>query len=581
MLDCVPLDTVTGAQVGMSPAKAVPDRAHVNASVIKNRFMDSSPFLRSGRCKVFYIEMSGTTMQGVLHSTLPQTNIPFAIARFLTPTRKALCPMKTPSAKLDASHVPANERALLLCERALELKDRGDYDGAREAMRPLWKEFGGRPDTEGLDPGVTAELLLCVGVLTSWVGSQNEIKEADDWAKDLINESGRLYEAAGDFKKVAEARTELAYCYWRAGALDEARVMFSEALQRLTTEGNTRANALLGLSVVEWSSSRYDEAQKILTNNALLFRKITSHTLKGFYHNQFAMVLRKLVTPENKTALLKRVINEYEEADRQFKLARNTVFRAHVKNNLGNVLRDLSRFRKAHEYLDHARRLTVSVRDRVRTAQVDESRAQVFIAERRYEPAEVAARNAASSFKKAGRQCFFAEALITQGIALARLGKSIRAEFTFRKAIEVAQQAGALSCAGIAALTLIEEIDDLTPQLLSGAYEQAGEWLSASQSQDILQRFKVAGTKLALKLRGEGEIATEVLFNRPRNFKQDLLEVERKMIRKALTEVNGSVTHAAALLGMSRQGLAYLIESRHPELLKERTPVRRRSRKPV
>jgi molybdenum-dependent DNA-binding transcriptional regulator ModE len=48
------------------------------------------------------------------------------------------------------------------------------------------------------------------------------------------------------------------------------------------------------------------------------------------------------------------------------------------------------------------------------------------------------------------------------------------------------------------------------------------------------------------------------------------------MIRKALVEVNGSVTHAASLLGMSYQGLAYLIESRHPDLLKERTPVRRR-----
>jgi transcriptional regulator with PAS, ATPase and Fis domain len=62
---------------------------------------------------------------------------------------------------------------------------------------------------------------------------------------------------------------------------------------------------------------------------------------------------------------------------------------------------------------------------------------------------------------------------------------------------------------------------------------------------------------------------------RRENFKQDLLDVERKMIRKALAEVNGSVTRAAALLGSSYQGLAYLIQSRHTELLKERSPVRR------
>lgn len=83
---------------------------------------------------------------------------------------------------------------------------------------------------------------------------------------------------------------------------------------------------------------------------------------------------------------------------------------------------------------------------------------------------------------------------------------------------------GALNRAGIAALTLIEEIDDLSPEILSGAYERAGEWLDETQSQDIWQRFKAAGKKLALKLRGEakGEVATEILFNKARTFKQNV-----------------------------------------------------------
>ncbi len=515
-------------------------------------------------------------MQQTLQSTCQQTNIPFAVGRILR-CRKSQTLMRTTSPKLETSHLTANDEALLRCRNALELRDKGNYDGAREVMRPIWGGIGHRPETASLHPSVAAEVLLCAGILTGWIGSRNEIKEADEAARDLITESVTIFESLGDLKKVAEARTELAYCYWRAGALDEARIMFSEALQKLTIEGKTRANALLGLSVVEWSATRYDEALKILIDNASLFNKITNHTLRGFYHNQLAMILRKLVTPENKTEQLNRVIDEYEQADSEFKLARNTVFRAHVKNNIGNALRDLSRFRKAHEYLDHARRLTVNVRDKVRTAQVDESRAQAFMAEQKYAQAEVAARHAVRSFEKAGRQCFLAEALITHGIALARLGKTVQAQFNFRKAIEVAHQAGALNRAGIAALTLIEEIDELSPEILLSAYEQAGEWLSTSQSQEIFQRFKTAGKKLALKLR-EGKVkgAPEVLFNQPRNVKQDLLSIEREMIRKALAEVNGSVTHAASLLGMSYQGLAYLIKSRHPELLKERSPVRHR-----
>ncbi|MGH9932699.1 MAG: tetratricopeptide repeat protein, partial [Pyrinomonadaceae bacterium] len=458
--------------------------------------------------------------------------------------------MRTASPKLDLSDLTPNDRAVYRCRSAFEFKDRGDYDGAQAIMRPLWKRIGDRPNTQGLHPSVAAEVLFCVGVLTGWIGSRNEIKEADDWARDLLTESIRFYESAADLKTVAEVRTELAYCYWRAGALDEARIMFTEALEILTAEGNTRAYALIGLAVVEWSASRYKKSLKLLTDNALLFKKITSLTLKGTYHNQLAMVLRTLATPENKADQLRRVLNEYEEADSYFTLARNTVNRAHIKNNIGNVLRDLSRYREAHEYLDQARRLTVIVKDKVRTAQVDETRAQVFIAQCNYADAEHVAGNAARSFEKAGRQCFLADALITQGIALARLNQTQRAQFTFQKAIEVAHQAGALNRAGLAALTMIEEIDQLPAEIQYAAFEQAREWLATCQSQDVRLRFEAAGKKLALELRGErtGESAAEVLYNKSFHLPDEVSKFERELISNALIKVNGSITHAARLL---------------------------------
>jgi tetratricopeptide (TPR) repeat protein len=485
--------------------------------------------------------------------------------------------MRTASPKLNVSHRTANERALLRCQTALELKDRGNYSGAQKAMRPLWKEIGERPETEGLHPSVTAEVLFCVGILTGWIGSKNEIKRADDVARDLLTESITFFESVGDTKKVAEVRVELAYCYWRAGALDEARVMFTEALQRLTAEGNTRANALLGLSVVEWSDSRCDQALRILGDNAPLFDKISNHTIRGFYHNQIAMILRGLATEETQSDYFQRAILEYEKADYEFKAAHNLVFRAHVKNNVGFLLFKLSRFRKAHEYLDQARRLTISVRDKVRTAQVNETRAQVFIAERKFAEAESAARSAVASFGKAGRQCFLAEALTTHGIALARLGQTERAQFTFQRAIEVAHQSGALTRAGIAALTMIEEID-LSLEILQSAYEQSREWLSSNQSQEIEDRLEAAGKKVALALTSKTEttIASDALFIKRCHLGEEVLKFERGLIKEALAKVNGSVTQAAKLLGISYQRLGYVIESRHKDLLKERSPIRRR-----
>ena len=45
---------------------------------------------------------------------------------------------------------------------------------------------------------------------------------------------------------------------------------------------------------------------------------------------------------------------------------------------------------------------------------------------------------------KSGQQCLLADALITQGIALARLGRTEVAQFAFQRAIEVAQPVDAL-----------------------------------------------------------------------------------------------------------------------------------------
>ncbi len=489
--------------------------------------------------------------------------------------------MRITSPKLDTSHLTANQEADLRCRTALELKDRSEYDAAREAMFPLWNGIiGSRPNTKGLHDIIVPEVLLTTGILTGWLGSRSEIKEADNYARDLITESISLYEALGDSKKVAEARAELGYCYWRSGANDEARIWFSEALKRLST-GNTRANALIGLSFVEWAESRYRDSLKVLTDNAPLFEKITSHTFRGTYHNQIGINLRAIASAsKGHTDYFRRAIQHYRTADEHFKVAKNLVYRAHVKNNIGNLLRDLHRFREAHQYLEQARRLFMRVRDKVRVAQVDDTRAQVFIEEKKYAEAELIARTAARSFERAGRQCFLAETLINQGIALARMREPTRAQFIFQQAIEISHEVGALNRAGLAALTMIEELDALPREVQLVAYEQAREWLASSDSPDIKPRLNAVAKKIdGARRKIRAADVSEVLFNKPYDLETEVLKFERARISEALAKVNGKVTHAARLLGLNYQKLAYIIETKHPDLLKKRTPVRRRPRK--
>ena len=485
------------------------------------------------------------------------------------------------SPKLDTSLLTANEKAELKCRTALELKDRGEYQAARDVMFPLWEGIGSRPDTKGLDADLAPRVLLCAGILTGWLGGMNGSKDADDYARDLITESITLFQTIGDSRKVAEARAELAQCYWRAGANDEARIWLSTALERLTTGGDARANALLLLSSVEWAESRYKEVLRILTENAHLFEGINNETIKGTYHNQLGITFRAIGAASKKRAdYFQRAITEFHAADEHFKRARHVIFRAHVKNNMGNVLRELRRFKEAHQYLEQARRLFMRARDSVRTSQVDESRAQVFIAEGKYREAEQTARNATRSFERAGRQCFLAEALVTQGIALARLGETEHAQFIFQRAIEIAHQAGSLNNAGIAALTMIEELDSLSSEVQSVAFMQAREWLADRQSPDTRPRLQAARKKLGDELLRKAKAidAREVLFNKCCDLEDEVLKYERDLISRTLAKVNGQITDAAKLLNVGRQRLAHRIETKHPDLLKERTPVRRRSR---
>jgi transcriptional regulator with GAF, ATPase, and Fis domain len=73
--------------------------------------------------------------------------------------------------------------------------------------------------------------------------------------------------------------------------------------------------------------------------------------------------------------------------------------------------------------------------------------------------------------------------------------------------------------------------------------------------------------------------ATEILLTEPGGLRAQLEKHERVVIKRALAEVNGRVTHAASLLEMRYQSLAYIIERRHPDLLQKRTPIKRRQRR--
>jgi tetratricopeptide (TPR) repeat protein len=82
-----------------------------------------------------------------------------------------------------------------------------------------------------------------------------------------------------------------------------------------------------------------------------------------------------------------RAIIEYTAAIYHYEQAQHERYGAANENNLIFLLYKLGRYEQAHEHLDRARRVMVRFKDAGLLAQVDETRARVFVAEQKYREA--------------------------------------------------------------------------------------------------------------------------------------------------------------------------------------------------
>lgn len=428
-------------------------------------------------------------------------------------------------------------RAELCCELARDFENRGEYEEACEVLSGFWGRIGERPKLEGLERGVAAELLLRAGVLTGLIGGCRQITNSQETAKNLISESLTIFQSQRYRKKAAEAQTELALCYWRTGECDNALDLLKLALEQLTTDSDVKAKAIIRLAVVDIDAGRLSEALDCLTANATLFQQVNSYTLKGCYHQTVADVLKDLWEAEADPDHLDRALVEYAAASYHFELAEHRRYRANVENNIGLIYFQINRCKEAHDHLDRVRRIFTTLNDKIAVAQVDETRARVFLKQNKNAEAEKAARSSVRTLEQSDIQLLLAESLTTHGTALARLGNYSTALSVFRRAVDLYHQTGSLNRAGHAALTALEELGDRI----------------AIREKDI--------------------------FISGRSLNEEIQSLEHNLIKHALEVTDGSVTRAASTLGISYQELNYMLGTRHNDLFRLRAPVRRRQRR--
>jgi tetratricopeptide (TPR) repeat protein len=453
---------------------------------------------------------------------------------------------------------------------AADLIHAGQYEAARESLGEFWRGEGERPNVEGLGEGTAAEVLLQVGALSGWLG---KVKGAQEAAKDLISESATLFERLGEFDRAAAARSDLALCYWRQGAYDEARAILESASALIKEDETLKAKTVLRLAIVETWAGRYSDSLRLLTDAAPLFDEGASHGLRGSFHNELALVLRRLGTAEGRQDYLDRAIIEYTAAAYHYELARHERYVARIENNLAFLLYKLGRYADTHEHLDRAQSIFTRLKDAGSLAQVDETRARVLVAERKYREADRTLGGALKTLEKGDESARLADALTVQGVVWARLLEYQSSIDILRRAAEVAESAGALSTAGQAVLSLMEEhgaSGRLTPEEVHEAYLRADRLLKNTQDAEDVARLRACALIVIRRLSGTQ------LHDKDFSLYGAVHEFEAKLIGQALDGSGGSVTKAARLLGLSHQTLGTMLSTRHMQLTpKRRPPVKR------
>jgi transcriptional regulator with PAS, ATPase and Fis domain len=434
--------------------------------------------------------------------------------------------------QLDNPKLSRDERALLRCQLAEELENRGQYEAARNALSELWRGIGNRPAIEGFSERTAAELLLRAGTLSGWLGSAGQITDAQAVAKDLITESITIFESLGETSKVTAARSDMSLCYWREGAFDEGRSLLEDVVSHLDeNDVEVRARTLLRRILIEVSTGRLNDALRLLTEDASIFEASEDHMLRGRFHGQLAVILMGLGTAEQRKDYMDRAVIEYTAASYHFEQAGHARFRARNENNLGFLLFMIGRYEEAGEHLDRARRLFTNFKDNI--AQVDETRTRLLLAQGQNTKAEKVIRKVVQILEKGGEQSHLAVALTTQGVVLARLGSFDQSCKVLQRAMDVAEQAGALENAGRAALTLLEEHAERMPvEERREVYARGDGWLSGTQDAEDVSRLRACARRVIAG--GGGDVGvgeTPVTFIHAGEETTELLEKARRLAR--------------------------------------------------
>lgn len=398
------------------------------------------------------------------------------------------------------------EQLQVYCAIVREQIDAGNYEAGCKILQPWWS-FGNRPKLGGLNPQSCADLLFTAGELAGFVASSKNLSRGQKHAEELLNGSIALFEQLSLYKRAAEGRIALALCYHRQGLFDIGRTTLVRVLDDLSAENwELLSLTLMRLGGLDRNAGRLQDAlDRLIQANNIAER--CGPWITARCHLEIASIHKDLAISEDTAVHFEQAVHFYLKALRAFEAVGHHRYVAIVENNIGLLLLGRRSYAAAERYLLRARKSLEAFSDTLRGAQLNETLSRLYIGTKEYERAQELIEQAIRVFEHTDAEAILAEALTTSGIVCSRLGRCSEAKSNFEAAYKISERCSNNEGAGLALLTLLEELGerlDLSEKIQIA--ERLRNLLATTQQRSLQVRVEKSIAKIASNKEGRQRV---------------------------------------------------------------------------
>lgn len=334
--------------------------------------------------------------------------------------------------------VPSRElllkRPSALRKRLFRLERRGRYREALDELCDIWPETDAYPDLSDFSDRDALEMKLRCGALIGFYAQSSNVL-TQNVSMNLLTSARDEFEILGNFERIAECDNYLALAYWRTGELREAIAFVDSALAvDLPPYSPIRLHSyiiqcLIGFPVEDKDSRNLALLKSVET----AFLRCDDECLKGDYFNHCGMALDNLGRKAE-------ALDHYEFAKYHHERSGHRSYLATVHNNLAWAYQNAGDFRQAHFSINDATLLFREEEDKTREGFSLDTKATLYMAERRYFEALETVEKALAILESGENKQYYIETLLTKSKVYLGLDLFHEAVSTLFEAVKIARE---------------------------------------------------------------------------------------------------------------------------------------------